>query len=591
MVSNLLGTREVAKELEEFILERTEGVPFFIEELIKSLIDLKVIEKRGKKYAAAKELKGVGMPSTVQEVIMARVDSLAERVKKLLQVGSVMGREFSWELMRGVSGQGEQELLSQLSVLKDSELIFERGIYPQTVYIFKHALTQDAVYGSMLKSTREKYHKRVAEILERQFRRVVELQPELLGHHYTEAGLLEEAIPCWQRAGEIAIKRSAHTVAEVHITKGLKLLKSLPDKPERTQQEFDLQISLGYTLMVSKGFGAPEVKRALDREWELCQQVGETPKLFNVLHGLSAFYLAAAELKKSYEAAMQSYDLAKRFQDPASLIEGLHVLGSIFWWQGKYTSAQPHLEQAITLYDSLPQSSRILLPEREDPGVLCKGHAAQTLWLLGYPDQALLKMDTAFELAGKLSNHFDTAFIQTFSAMLHIFRREGQLSQKRAQEAIALSEKHGFVLLAAWARAFLGWALAEQGRVEEGIKQISMSIVDSLAIGYYLAQSHTRILLAEAYGRVGKIKQGLVELDEAQTIVDKNEGVFYDAELYRTRGELLLMQDPADEERAEKELRKGIDVARQQKSKSRWFTEGFDTADLKEAKILLDELS
>jgi tetratricopeptide (TPR) repeat protein len=556
----------------------------------------------------------------VQEVIMARVDSLAEGVKKLLQAGSVMGREFSWELMKVVSGQGEQELLTQLSVLKDSELIFERGIYPLSTYIFRHALTQEAVYRSMLKRTRQKYHRRVAEVLEGQWR-VVELQPELLGQHYTEAGLLEEAIPYWQRAGEIAIKRSAHTIAEVHITKGLKLLKSLPDRPERVQQELDLQITLGFILMVSKGFAAPEVKRALDREWELCQQVGETPKLFEVLHGLSTFYLSAAELKKSYKAAMQTYDLAERLQDPASLIEGLHMLGSVFWWQGKYTSAQKHLEQAITLYDSLPQSSRILLPEREDPGVLCKGHAAQALWLLGYPDQALLKMDTAFELAGKLSNHFSTAFIQTFSAILHMLRREGQLTQKRAQESIALSEKHGFVLLAAWARAFLGWALAEQGHVEEGIRQISMSIVDTLAIGEYFVQSHTRILLAAAYGKVGKIKQGLAELDKAQTIVDKNEGAFYDAELYRTRGELLLMQDPANENKAKKELRKGIDVARQQKSKSlelrgtlslckhlmkkgnikeartqlsdiyNWFTEGFDTADLKEAKALLNEMS
>jgi tetratricopeptide (TPR) repeat protein len=532
-----------------------------------------------------------------------------------------MGREFSWELMKAVSGQGEQELLTQLSVLKDSELIFERGIYPLSTYIFRHALTQEAVYRSMLKRTRQKYHRRVAEVLEGQFRRVVELQPELLGQHYTEAGLLEEAIPYWHKAGEIAIKRSAHTIAEVHITKGLKLLKSLPDKPERVQQELDLQITLGNTLMVSKGFGAPEVKRALDREWELCQQVGETPKLIDVLHGLWIYYEVAAELKKSYKTAMQIYNLAERFQDPASLIEGHHVLGSIFWWQGKYTSAQKHLEQVITLYDSLPQSSRILLPDREDPGVICKGHAAQALWLLGYPDQALLKLDTAFDLAGKISNPFNTVFVQLFAAMLHMFRREGNLTQARAEEAIALSEEQGFLLLLAWAKAFLGWAMAEQGHVEEGIKQISQSIVECLKVGFYSAQSHTRIFLAEAYGKVGKIKQGLAELDEAQEIIDNNEGMFYDAELYRTRGELLLMQDPADKKSADKEFRKAINVARQQKSKTlelrgtlslsklqqkhgnkedarkqlseiyNWFTEGFDTADLMEAKKLLDELT
>jgi len=351
------------------------------------------------------------------------------------------------------------------------------------------------------------------------------------------------------------------------------------------------------------------------------QQVGETPKLFDVLHGLWIFYEAVAELKKSYEIALQIFDLANRFQDPASIIEGHHVLGSVLWWRGMYTAALPHLEQAITLYDSLPHSSRIRIPDRDNPGVQSNGLAAQILWLLGYPDQALSKMDAAFELAAELSNHFDTAFILLIGSTLHMFHRDGQLTQRKAQESLDLCEKHGFVYLAAWVKAFLGWALVEQGNVKEGIKQLSISIADSLDIGGYLHQSHTRILLAEAYGKVGKIKQGLVELDEVQTIVDKNEGAFYDAELNRTRGELLLMQDPTDEDRAEKELRKGINVARQQKSKSLelrgtmslckhlmkkdnieearkllsqiygWFTEGFDTADLKDAKALLEELT
>jgi predicted ATPase len=269
MVAYLLGTEEIDRGLEELILEKTEGVPFFIEEFIKSLQDLKIIKKKDNKYYLAKDIKDLIIPSAIQDMIMARVDSLPEGSKGVLQTGSVAGREFSHNLIEMVTGQSETELLSHLSVLKDSELLYERGIYPQSTYIFKHSLIQDATYQSLLKSTRQKYHRKIAQVLEKNFADLMETQPELLAHHFTAAGLVEQAIPCWQRAGEIAIRRSAEEEAINHLTKGLNLIESMPENLERNQQELKLQVTLGVPLAATRGFGAPEVGRVWDRAREL----------------------------------------------------------------------------------------------------------------------------------------------------------------------------------------------------------------------------------------------------------------------------------------------------------------------------------
>ena len=257
MISHLLGTEEIDSHLEELILEKTEGVPFFIEEFIRSLRDLKIIERKGNKYYLAKDTQDVIIPATIHDVIMARVDTLPEAAKAVLQTGSVVGREFSHDLIRRVTGLPEQELLTHLSVLKDSELLYERGIYPQSTYIFKHSLTQDATYQSLLKSTRQKYHRKIAQVLEKNFPDTMETQPELLAHHYTEAGLNEQAVGYWHQAGKRATQRSAHVEAINHLTKGLEVLMTLPDTLERARQELDVQITLGPVLMAVKGQSVP----------------------------------------------------------------------------------------------------------------------------------------------------------------------------------------------------------------------------------------------------------------------------------------------------------------------------------------------
>jgi class 3 adenylate cyclase/predicted ATPase len=621
MVSNFLETGEIDGQLESFILERTEGVPFFIEEFMRSLKDLKVIGKRGNKYFAVRDLQDVTIPATIQDVIMARVDALPEAAKKTLQIGSINGREFSYELIKNVMEIPEKELLSHLSILKDSELFYERGIFPQSTYVFKHALTQDAAYQSLLKATRQKYHRKVALVLEEHFPKTVDAHPELLGHHCTEAGLIEQAITYWQKAGDMAIRRSAHVVAERHFARGIELVKTLPETIKRVQRELDLQTAYGTALMATRGFGAPEVKQALVRARELCEKAGETPQLFEILHGLWIFYLTQSELHTSLEIAEQILDIAKRIGDPASFLEAYHVLGANYFWQGEYISAQRNFEQTIAIYNSQPKSSRILLPRREDPAVICCAHLAELLWILGYPDKAVEKMDVAFDLANELVHPFSMGFALLSAALLHLFRREPRIACERAEAGVELAKEQKFVLWLAWSTSLLGAALAAQGRIEEGIAVICRGLDIHHATGTITGTVHLRILLAEVYGKAGKIKEGFSSLDEAQVVVEKNEGMFYHAELYRTRGVLLLMQDRPNEQSAEEQFRKAVQVARQKQAKSlelraaislsrllmkkgnkkealhalteiyNWFTEGFDTADLIEAKVLLTELS
>jgi class 3 adenylate cyclase/predicted ATPase len=620
MISHLLGTEEIDSPLEELILEKTEGVPFFIEEFIRSLRDLKIIERKGNKYYLARVAQDVIIPSTIHDVIMARVDTLPEAAKGVLQTGSVVGREFSHDLIRRVTGLPEQELWSHLSVLKDSELLYERGIYPQSNYIFKHALTQDATYQSLLKSTRQKYHRKIAEALEKDFPGAVETQPELLAHHYTEAGVNEQAVGYWHQAGKRASQRSAHFEAINHLTKELEVLMTLPDSLERARQELDLQTTLGPMLMAVKGQSSSDTERAYARARELCQQLGETSQLFPVLCGLWRFYVVRSELQTARELAEQLFSLAQRLQDPALLLEAHRVMGQTMFWLGEMAPARAHLEQGMALYDPQRHRSHAFV-YGQDPAIMCRSFAAQPIWVLGYPDQALQSIHEALTLAQELTHPFSLALALVHAAIVHQFRREAQAVQERAQALITLSTEQGFPHWLAYGIILRGWALALRGEGAEGIAQVRQGLVAYRALGAELQRPIFLSLLAEAYGEVRQPEEGLTMLVEALAIGDKTGDRHWEAELHRRKGELLLMQRMQNAGEAEECFRQALDTARRQQAKSLelraamslsrlwqkqrkqeeahhlltdiygWFTEGFDTPDLQEAKALLQELA
>jgi predicted ATPase/class 3 adenylate cyclase len=620
MVAYLLGTEEIDRDFEELILEKTEGVPFFIEEFIKSLQDLKIMEKKDNKYYLAKNIKDLFIPSAIQDMIMARVDSLPEGAKGVLQSCSVAGREFSHDLIERVMGLSETELLSHLSVLKDSELLYERGIYPQSTYIFKHALIQDATYQSLLKSTRQKYHRKIAQVLEKNFAETMETQPELLAHHYTEAGLNEQAVGYWQQASKRAAQRSAHVEAINHLTKGVEVLMTLPENLERSRQELDMQITLGPVLMAVKGVASPDTERAYARARELCHQVGETPKLFPVLYGLWSFHVSRLESQATRELADQIFSLAQRSQDPGLLLEAHRVLGQTMYFFGEPAPAREHLEQGMALYD--PQQHRThAFVYGQDPGVLCRSIVAVTTWLLGYPDQALQSTLEALTLAQEINHPFSLVSALLLAAGVYHCRREAQAVQKRIEASIALSTELGFTQWLAYGRIYRGWALMAQGERAEGITQMRQGLDVYRALGGNVQRSYFLEMLAEAYGKVEQPKEGLTVLVEALAMVENTGQYLWEAELHRRKGELLLMQQGQKVGEAEECLRQALDIAHRQQAKSLelraamslsrlwqqqgkqreahqllaeiygWFTEGFDTADLKEAKILLEELA
>jgi class 3 adenylate cyclase/predicted ATPase len=620
MISHLLGTEEIDSPLEELILKKTEGVPFFIEEFIRSLRDLKMIERKDNKYYLAKDRRDVTIPATIHDVIMARVDSLPESAKGVLQTGSVVGREFSHDLIKRVTDLTEQQLLSHLSVLKDSELLYERGIYPESTYIFKHALTQDTTYQSLLKGTRQKYHRKIAEVLEKDFPDTVETQPELLAYHYTEAGVNEQAVGYWHQAGKRAAQRSAHVEAINHLTKGLEVLMSLPDTLERARQELDMQITLGPVVMAVKGQSSPDTEHAYVRARELCQQVGETPQLFPVLHGLFRFHMIRAEFQAMRELAEQLFSLAQRAQDTELLVEAHRVMGQTLFWLGEMAPARAHLEQGVALYDPQKHRSHAFV-YGHDPGVACGSFAAMAIWVLGYPDQALRSVHEALTLAQEVTHPFSQAYALQAAALVHQFRGEVQAVQERAEALIALSTEQGFPFWLAIGTILRGWALTSQGEGAEGIAQIHQGLVALRAKDLKVQRPYHLSLLAEAYGEVRQPKEGPTVVSEALATVDDTGERCWEAELHRRKGELLLIEQGQKVGEAEECFRQALDTARRQQAKSLelratmslsrlwqqqgkqeearqmladiygWFTEGFDTADLQEAKALLEELA
>jgi predicted ATPase len=472
----------------------------------------------------------------------------------------------------------------------------------------------------LLKSTRQRYHQRIAQVLEARFPEAVETQPEWLAHHYTEAGLPAQAIPYWQRAGQRAVEGSANLEAIQHLTKGLELLQTLPETPERAQHELTLQLALGAPLLMIKGHTAAEVEQTYTRAYELCQQVGDSPQRFSALVGLWRFYISQAKLRTAREVAEQGFLLAQRMQDPVLLQEAHLMLGSVLFYLGDLVSARAHLEQGIALYD--PQQNRSLaFSGGTDPGVACLSWMAWTQWMLGYPDQGLARSREALSLAQELSHAYSHGFALHFAALFHYSCREVQLVRERTEAAIALSREQGFVRWLGGGMIMRGWALAEQGAVEEGIAQLRQGLSIWRDMGGELGLPHFFAMLADACGKRGQTEEVLCLLDEALAAGNRNEERRYEAELYRLKGEILLQQAIPDEQQAETCFRHALDLARHQQAKSlelravmslsrlwqrqgkrdaahwllteiyHWFTEGLDTPDLQAARALLDALT
>jgi len=645
LVETLLTIEDLPEGVKGMILRMSEGNPFFIEEVIRSLIDRDLVYREGERWRAREGVSEVDVPDTIQGVVLARVDRLEAEAKAVLQCASVIGRLFKYRLLEHLTQQ-ERDLDRCLSEFEERDLVYEERTVPEVEYAFKHALTQEATYQGILERRRREFHRQVAQGIEGLYRERLEEYYEELAYHYSRSEDVEKAVAYLLKAGEKASRSSAYEAAIDHLQKGLELLKTLPDSPERIQRELDLQIALWPALAATKGYGAPEVESACTRALELCRQVGETSQVFpRVLFGLGEFYVVRADYQTARRLLEQFLGLARRLQDPALLQLARFEAGLLFYYLGEFVLAREHLEQGIALYDPQQSRSQVLL-YISDPGLACWVYVSYTLWHLGYPDQALKRSHEALTLVRDLSHPYILACALAGAAWVHQLRREPQEVQERTEELIALSTEQGFSFLLPWGVVPRGWVLVEQGQVEDGIAQMRQGLVAYRATGAELASTYFLALLAEACGKGGQAEEGLNVVVEALAIAERTGERFYEAELYRLKGELLLMQaagrggsrtaptgisvlSDADagatgrsplQDEAEACFHKAIEVARGQQAKSLelraavslcrlwqgqgkreearqmlqeiygWFTEGFDTADLKEAGALLDDL-
>ncbi len=629
--------------LARMLHQRTEGNPLFIVAMVDEWVAQGVIAPADGQWALQRGVEEAAgrVPESLHQLIEQQRERLSPEEQRVVEAASVAGAEFSAAAVAaGVEAEVVDVEARCEGFVRRNYWLQVRGIeeWPDgTVaarYGFLHSLYQEVMYERVTAGRRVRLHQRIGEREESAYgERAGEIAAEL-AVHFERGREYRRAVRYRQLAGENALRRSAHVEAISHFTRGLEVLQTLPDTPERMYQELRLQITLGVSLMVTKGFAAAEVATAYTRARELCRQVGDTPQLFPALSGLWIFYFNRAELRTARELGEQLFSLAQRVQDPAHLLPAYRALGISLAVRGEFASAREHLEHGIALYDP-PQHRSLALLYGQDPGVECLSHAAWVLWHLGYPQQALQRSHEALTLARELSYPSNLAFALGLTSWLHQFRREGHLTRERAEVLIALSSEQGFPQWLAGGTMLRGWALAEQGQMEEGIAQMRQGLAVHLATGGKITQPYWLALLAEVYGKAGQTEEGLTALAEALAAVDKTGECHHEAELYRLKGELSLQsgvrgprsevtkpQTPTPNPQSEAEacFLKAIEIARRQQAKSLelravmslsrlwqqqgkkkkarqllaeiygWFTEGFDTKDLQEAKVLLAAL-
>lgn len=624
LLAALLGDAPSLVPLKQLILKKTEGNPFFMEEVVQTLVEEKSLLGEPGRYRIEKTPAALHIPTTVQGVLAARIDRLPLAQKELLQTLAVIGKEFPFSLLQricdGRGARSDDNLRDLLARLEAAEFIYQRPAFPEVEYSFKHALTQEVAGHSLLAQRRSSLHERTAQAIEELFpTRVADFCSEL-AHHYKLSGNVPKAVQYLHRTGQQALQHCAHLDAMVHLEAALELLTQLPDTPVRAHQELTLLLALGPALMAARGYGAPEVVATYTRALALCAQVGDDSVLFPALLGLRTYYSLRAQYSTACELGERLLNVAQTAQDPDLLVDAHAALGATLFCQGDLRNAYEHQEQARVLYN--PERHRThAITYGMDPDYILS-FSAWSLWYLGFPDQASSRSRDNLALA-KESHPFSMAFTLSASSILAQLQHDVRLAEECADAVITLSLERGFPFYLAWGTILHGWARAEQGDFDEGIAQLTKGIATYQASGAELGCSYFLALLASAHECVGQSQAGLDAVMDALAMVNRTGEHFYEAELYRLKGALILQcsgedsQDSSLREEAQACFHKAISVARQQGAKSLelratvslaqlwetqdkdaarkilsdiygFFTEGFDSVDLLQAKALLD---
>lgn len=618
IVKQLTADKPLPGEVLEQILVKTDGVPLFVEELTKATLESGLLKDCGDRYELTGPLTDLAIPSTLQDSLMARLDRLAP-VREVAQIGACIGREFPYELVSAVWSQGDQRLQDALGHLAQSELVSRRGSPPDATYTFKHALVQDAAYQSLLKRRRLELHASIARALEGKFPDVVEAEPELVAHHYTVADRPYDAIPYWLKAGLRALHRSALKESIDHLTRGLQLVLAIPDTPERDARELEFQALLGTAQMMWKGYANPATGTAYQRADALMTKVGDSPQQFAVLWGVWAYYLVQPNYEQTLAAAQRALAVAERSGDPGLLVQALSLNCVTMFWLGRYLEAKAYTERVLEIYDESTHGPQVWV-YNHDAKNLCLIYAAHYLWMLGYPDRAARADEERAAQARRLGHPFLTAFGDMWGGSVWHYRADEQRHGEILRSVEALSREQGFPMWEAGSAEYQGWWLVQNGELERGTELLERAHRGWMATGAGNVGPYQRALLADAYSRAGRDVEAREWIDAAVEWVGRVDERCHEAEGLRLKGDILLRGRPSDEVGAEAayldslrvarrqeahgwELRTATSLARLWRSQGKseqahdllapiynWFTEGFDTKDLREAEALLKQL-
>ena len=612
MIAGVTGGKALPEEIAAQIIDRTDGVPLFVEELTKAVVESGMLTDAGDRYTAMGPVAPLAIPASLQASLLARLDRLAP-AREVAQIGAALGRQFSHELIGAVAAMPTARLDDALAQLVGAELIYRRGTPPDAEYTFKHALVQDAAYSTLLRSRRQQLHGRIAATLEGRFPEIVAAQPGLLAHHCEEAGLTEKAVDYWLAAGRQAWARSALTEGVTLLRRGLALVSALPDTDRRRETELDLQIALGRAMMMSQMRGGPGRAEVFSRARELASTLNRPRAMLSILWGQAFDDFARADLQGVRRLAMEIQELGDATGDVVAQVLGCHLDGTRCFTLGEFDAGRAQLEKAIALYDPAQRTSYAeLMPT--DQLVLMRSHLSWLFGSLGHLDQALVQRDAALGEARRLSHPPTLAIALAGTGIVCVHWGPG-LQLEYADELLALATEHGLEHFRMMALIERGWSLARLGRADAGVPLLAAGLRDQ---GYIMWRPWALTLLADACQMAGQWRAALAHLAEARGLAEEKKVRYFQAETLRLTGDVLLATgDPAA---AEADYHEAMAIAQHQHAKLwelcaamslarlwrdqgkraeardllapvyGWFTAGFATPVLQEAKALLEEL-
>jgi predicted ATPase/class 3 adenylate cyclase len=620
MIEKVSAGTALSQDVVDEIVAKTDGVPLYVEEVTKAVMESRVGTADGGGHALPGSAGDLVVPSTLQASLMARLDRLSS-AKDIAQIGACIGREFTMELLAAVSNRSEEDLTTAVHQLIDAELIYAKETLNRVTYVFKHALVQEAAYASLLRSRRERIHADIAEAMERLFPELGEARPEVLAHHFSHADRPDDAIGQWLIVGRRAVQQASNLEAVAHLDKALDALGNLPETASRKKQELAVRMVLGPALLAIKGWASREAYENYERARVLCDQFTDAPEMFATLWGIWVYRMTSSGSAMAMEVADELLRLSAREKDTELELQAHHAAWTTTVWTGKLDAALEHVQAGLAIYDIDAHRTHALRFGGHDPGVCGYGQGALALWLRGYVDQAFASAQEGIALGRKLNHAPSLVHGQVFASFIYHPARETQIVASLVDEIDRISSENGLSLYMTYGEILGGWVRSMMGETAAGLEQTQDGVKRYDELQMRTGAGYIHSILAETFARDGKIDEALNELDTAMGWSEKSGDHYWDAEILRLKGAVTLQTSSPDESASEQHFLKAMDVAREMSARSLelraanslaelWqrqgkrnqahdllapiyslFTEGFDTSDLKEAKGLLDELS